>query len=384
MTHARGASRSRPSWWTSSRAPPASRASTPRWRAAAPAELREHGRCTRSPAGSTASSTSSSCMGIDDIQKTSGNTMAITMTEDWVREVDRAGRRAEFVAQNAELNQRDASRPSRCRRRCATRTWSRSCCASSGPTCRSCTPARDPGAARTRASTWTTRTAASTPTSSRWSTGWRRASCPSEDDFFIDRRPWASTRSTGSALKVCRGRRSRGRSTRLRRDPALLDYVSLAVPRGFHAAGRRRRRAPASVAAPRRRGHAGAGHVRGRRARRLRGAARRRTMPSSGALARREARRWLEVARADGRDGDARDRARARRPRRRTGHRAARASRTAPSTLGASRAAASCSPASASASRSGTARSSHASISLGAASRGLPDRAHRRQRRDWR
>ncbi len=29
-----------------------------------------------------------SCMGIDDVQKTSGNTMAITMTEDWVREVD--------------------------------------------------------------------------------------------------------------------------------------------------------------------------------------------------------------------------------------------------------------------------------------------------------
>ena len=27
-------------------------------------------------------------MGIDDVQKTSGNTMAITMTADWVREVD--------------------------------------------------------------------------------------------------------------------------------------------------------------------------------------------------------------------------------------------------------------------------------------------------------
>src|SRR5690349_23418091 len=26
-----------------------------------------------------------SCMGIDDIQKTSGNTMAITMTADWIR-----------------------------------------------------------------------------------------------------------------------------------------------------------------------------------------------------------------------------------------------------------------------------------------------------------
>src|SRR5262245_64609685 len=44
-----------------------------------------------------------SCMGIDDIQKTSGNTMAITVTEDWMREVDRLAT-AEFAALNAELN----------------------------------------------------------------------------------------------------------------------------------------------------------------------------------------------------------------------------------------------------------------------------------------
>ncbi|HET9325403.1 MAG TPA: glutamate synthase-related protein [Candidatus Eisenbacteria bacterium] len=45
-----------------------------------------------------------SCMGIDDIQKTSGNTMAITMTEDWMREVDQLVT-PEFAAINAELNQ---------------------------------------------------------------------------------------------------------------------------------------------------------------------------------------------------------------------------------------------------------------------------------------
>jgi glutamate synthase domain-containing protein 3/ferredoxin len=44
-----------------------------------------------------------SCMGIDDIQKTSGNTMAITVTEDWMREVDRLAT-AEFGAQNSALN----------------------------------------------------------------------------------------------------------------------------------------------------------------------------------------------------------------------------------------------------------------------------------------
>ena len=44
-----------------------------------------------------------SCMGIDDVQKTSGNTMAITMTEDWVREVD-ALADAEFGRLNAAQN----------------------------------------------------------------------------------------------------------------------------------------------------------------------------------------------------------------------------------------------------------------------------------------
>src|SRR5436190_764370 len=52
-----------------------------------------------------------SCMGIDDIQKTSGNTMAITMTEDWIREVDRLAT-SEFGALNAELNrERIAAEP---------------------------------------------------------------------------------------------------------------------------------------------------------------------------------------------------------------------------------------------------------------------------------
>src|SRR6267142_1887624 len=46
-----------------------------------------------------------SCMGIDDIQKTSGNTMAITMTADWVREVD-ALATPEFGCLNAGLNRR--------------------------------------------------------------------------------------------------------------------------------------------------------------------------------------------------------------------------------------------------------------------------------------
>jgi glutamate synthase domain-containing protein 3/ferredoxin len=46
-----------------------------------------------------------SCMGIDDIQKTSGNTMAITLTEDWVREIDALATPA-FGVVNAQLNVR--------------------------------------------------------------------------------------------------------------------------------------------------------------------------------------------------------------------------------------------------------------------------------------
>src|SRR5437773_805723 len=46
-----------------------------------------------------------SCMGIDDIQKTSGNTMAITITADWIREVDRLAT-PEFGRLNQELNAR--------------------------------------------------------------------------------------------------------------------------------------------------------------------------------------------------------------------------------------------------------------------------------------
>lgn len=44
-----------------------------------------------------------SCMGIDDVQKTSGNTMAITITEDWVRDVDRLAT-PDFGGANAALN----------------------------------------------------------------------------------------------------------------------------------------------------------------------------------------------------------------------------------------------------------------------------------------
>ncbi len=75
----------------SARAPlsePAGRALTERTLAATePAELRDLSQCTLS-CWQHSILDFLSCMGIDDIQKTSGNAMAITMTADWVREVD--------------------------------------------------------------------------------------------------------------------------------------------------------------------------------------------------------------------------------------------------------------------------------------------------------
>ena len=51
-------------------------------------------------------------MGIDDVQKTSGNTMAITMTEDWVREVDAlAGRRVRGRRTPSSNRRRVAAEP---------------------------------------------------------------------------------------------------------------------------------------------------------------------------------------------------------------------------------------------------------------------------------
>ena len=173
-----------------------------------------------------------SCMGIDDVQKTSGNTMAVTMTEDWVREVD-ALATAEFGRLNAELNLRRVAAepvPAPVRNRFRVSQLLRE---------------RRPDLPMVNAARVLAQRDASyhLGNSSRALNAdfleviYRMAAgaLPELDDFFVtgDQGPYSldhvrlrvSRESVAWALE------------RLRRDPALLDYISLAVPRGFVRSG---------------------------------------------------------------------------------------------------------------------------------------------------
>ncbi len=169
-----------------------------------------------------------SCMGIDDIQKTSGNTMAITMTEDWVREVD-ALATPEFGAVNFELNERRIAAepvPESVRERFQVS---------------SLLGQLEPDlplvhAARSMAhhdASWHLENTNRSLNADFLEVIYRMASgaMPTADDFFMvgDMGPLS--------LDHVRLRLSRASLEwsleRLHRDPALLDYVSLAVPRGF-------------------------------------------------------------------------------------------------------------------------------------------------------
>ncbi|OGF05507.1 MAG: hypothetical protein A2W00_01375 [Candidatus Eisenbacteria bacterium RBG_16_71_46] len=173
-----------------------------------------------------------SCMGIDDIQKTSGNTMAITMTEDWVREVD-ALATPEFGGINRALNDR----------RVAAEPVPR--------------PVRDAfkvsallaevrpelplvHAARILAhenANWHIENTNRSLTADFLEAIYRMAAgqLPRVEDFFIegDMGPY-SLDAVG--LRVSRASVAWALE-RLQRDPAALDYVSLAVPRGFMRPG---------------------------------------------------------------------------------------------------------------------------------------------------
>ncbi|HTO89793.1 MAG TPA: glutamate synthase-related protein [Candidatus Sulfotelmatobacter sp.] len=169
-----------------------------------------------------------SCMGIDDIQKTSGNTMAITMTEEWVREVDRLATR-EFGALNADLNaKRIAAEPVPAGVRERFKVTS---------LLRELTPELPlVHAARILAH----RNANYHLENSNRNLGadhleviYKMAAgqLPRTDDFFIES-DMGPLSLDGIGLKL--SRRSLERSlARLRRDPSSLDYISLAVPRGF-------------------------------------------------------------------------------------------------------------------------------------------------------
>jgi glutamate synthase domain-containing protein 2 len=169
-----------------------------------------------------------SCMGIDDVQKTSGNTMAITMTEDWVRDVD-ALATDEFGRANADVNRRRVAAepvpaPVRDRYRVSRLLSERS------------TDLPMVNAARVlaqRDASYHLGNSSRALNADFLEVIYRMAAgaFPELDDFFVtgDQGPYSLDRV---GLRVSRESVAWSLA-RLRRDPALLDYVSLAVPRGF-------------------------------------------------------------------------------------------------------------------------------------------------------
>ena len=169
-----------------------------------------------------------SCMGIDDIQKTSGNAMAITMTADWVREVD-ALATPEFGALNAARNRaRVAAEPAPPEVAARFRVSA-------------LLGEREPGLPLPEAARVLADGGASyhVDNSSRALNAdfleviYRMAAgeLPRLDDFFVagDHDEYSLDRV---GLRLSRASVAWSLS-RLSRDPALLDYLSLAVPRGF-------------------------------------------------------------------------------------------------------------------------------------------------------
>jgi hypothetical protein len=173
-----------------------------------------------------------SCMGIDDIQKTSGNTMAITLTADWIREVDRLAT-PEFARINFELNERRVAEepvPLGVRERFRVSALL--------PELRPDLPLVH--AARTLAHenvNWHLENSNRNLSADFLEVIYRMAAgqLPEADDFFIESDMGElSLDGIGVALT----RESIAWSLdRLRRDPKALDYVSLAVPRGFMRPG---------------------------------------------------------------------------------------------------------------------------------------------------
>lgn len=169
-----------------------------------------------------------SCMGIDDVQKTSGNTMAVTITEDWVREVDRLATR-EFGERNAALNARRVAaepppRSVRDRYRVSSLLAER---ALDLPLVRAAKILAHENANYHLMNTNRNLGADFLEVIYRMAAG----EMPRLEDFFVEG-DMGPLSLDGIGVRLSRASVARALE-RLNADPALLDYVSLAVPRGF-------------------------------------------------------------------------------------------------------------------------------------------------------
>jgi ferredoxin len=169
-----------------------------------------------------------SCMGIDDIQKTSGNTMAITLTEDWVREVDRLAT-SDFGAVNAELNaMRIAAEPVPPSVRGRFRVS-----ALFGELKPDLPLVHAARVLLNRDANFHLENSNRNLNADFLEVIYRMASgnLPTADDFFMQS-DMGEFSLDAVGLKLSR-RSLEWAVDRVRRDPATLDYISLAVPRGF-------------------------------------------------------------------------------------------------------------------------------------------------------
>ena len=169
-----------------------------------------------------------SCMGIDDVQKTSGNAMAITMTADWVRAVD-ALATAEFGAANAAQNRvRVAAEPAPAGVAARYRVSALLGEVEPGlPLPPAARVLADGGAGYHVDNSSRALNADFLEVIYRMAAG----SAPTLDDFFVsgDDDEYSLDRVRAAPVARRRGLVARAPA----RDPALLDYLSLAVPRGF-------------------------------------------------------------------------------------------------------------------------------------------------------
>ncbi len=169
-----------------------------------------------------------SCMGIDDIMKTSGNTMAITVTEDWMEEVDALATEG-FGKQNQLLNDRRVASetiPEDVRERFSV-TALLEHVERDLPMVQSAKILAQESASWHLMNSNRNLTADFLEVIYRMSAG----ELPRADEFFLK-----GDMGLGSIDEVgtCISQESlQWAVDRLHRDPALLNYISLAVPRGF-------------------------------------------------------------------------------------------------------------------------------------------------------
>ena len=173
-----------------------------------------------------------SCMGIDDIHKTSGNSMAITVTEDWIRSVDELAT-PDFGRVNRALNERRvASEPPPAEVRERFRVSALLSEVAPEPL-----DVHSAALLEHQAASWHLMNTNRNLTADFLEVIYKMASgrLPGPEDFFVEGdMGLSSIDEVGLRLS----RESLAWSLeRLHRDPRLLDYLQLAVPRGFDRPG---------------------------------------------------------------------------------------------------------------------------------------------------